>query len=643
MNKMRRTLSKRLSRTIMWLAIPIFVVALGIFYDHAHILIQEEAIERSSTILDNSVLRVESFIRTIETAAKSNLWMLETYFNPDSLQKTSRRIVQLNPDVLSCSVSTEPDVFPEYGRYFSVYTVNEGDTVITTIEPEFEYFDRIWYRTAIEKGKACWVEPFSDFNSGTINYHDAVASYCIPIRQGGGKIVGVVSADFSFKDLSEAVLETDHPYPNSYYMLIGADGRYLIHPETNLLFKKTIFSNNDAAVSPDIIALGHEMTEGKKGFMHVKLNDEVCHVCYAPVPGTNWSLALISPEDEIMADYRHLTRVMVVLVIIGLIAIRWLTAKVVRKNIQPVNQLLNATKEIANGNYEDVIPLAKGKDVISKLQNAFREMQLAIISHTKTIKKTTEEVDIEGSELDEILPKAQEAARRKQMFIKNISHQINSPLEVIKGLTSVLQTNLMHQKKDEGAHNTLQEEELHNITETMKLNAILLYRMMLMLSDSSDTTLADKERYHRNDVVSCNKVAQESIDYVMDAYTDTGIVLESELPDTFKIKTNHLYLVRTLRELLHNAAIHSDGKHVKMHISQTEHAVQFIVEDKGPGLPKDTQEHIYVPFMKGDDLTYGLGLGLPLCKGHATSLGGNLIYDESYHEGCRFILEMPKQ
>jgi signal transduction histidine kinase len=36
-----------------------------------------------------------------------------------------------------------------------------------------------------------------------------------------------------------------------------------------------------------------------------------------------------------------------------------------------------------------------------------------------------------------------------------------------------------------------------------------------------------------------------------------------------------------------------------------------------------------------------LGLGLPLAKRHACNLGGDLTLDADYHDGCRFILELP--
>ena len=638
MSKKRPSISKKLSRTIMWLAIPIFLVSQGIFYDHAHKMIQKEAVNRSSTILDNAVLRIESFISLIETAAKSNLWMLEENFTPDSLQAISRRIVSLNHDVLSCTVSTEPNTFPEIGRYFSVYTVDEGDTVITTVEPEFEYFDRVWYRQAIHMGKPCWVEPFSDFSAGTINYHDAIASYCIPIRPKGGQVTGVVSVDFSFRQLAKEVTDTDHPYPSSYYVLIGEDGRFLIHPNTNLLFKKTIFMNTDVSETPDIIALGHEMTGGKTGTTHIHLNDKLWHVCYAPIPRTKWSLALISPEDEVLEEYHHFSIVMFIIVIIGLVLIRWLTGKVVRKNIQPINQLLDATKKIANGDYSEIIPSTTRKDIVSMLQNAFREMQLAIISHTKAIKETTCEIEQENAKLEEILPLAKEAAKRRQAFIHTVSTKISKPLNVINGLANVLQDNLQKSK----TARKQQEEEINDITNTIRHNTTLLYGKMLMLSDSSETALSNASRYDKNDWVLCNEMTKNCIRAAEQRYPGREMSFVTEVPDTLKIKTNKLYLKRTLCELIYNAAKFSDGQHISLQVKQTDTHVLFIIEDKGPGLPKDTYDMLFVPFTKVDESSDGLGLGLPLCKGHTVNLGGQLIYDESYHDGCRFILEMPK-
>lgn len=50
----------------------------------------------------------------------------------------------------------------------------------------------------------------------------------------------------------------------------------------------------------------------------------------------------------------------------------------------------------------------------------------------------------------------------------------------------------------------------------------------------------------------------------------------------------------------------------------------------------------YNPFAEIDNLQIGTGIGLPLARRHAASLGGSLIIDTSYHEGCRIVIEMPK-
>lgn len=638
MSKQKSTLGKKLSRTIMLLTTVLFVVVLGIFYQHAKSLLHKEAIERSSTILDTTVQLVVNHLTAIETAARSNAWMIEEHFDPDSLQKISRRIVSLNKSVISCSISTKPDIFPQWGKYFSAYSVNDGDTIITVLEPEFEYFEKNWYKEPVETGRPCWINPFSDFQQGDINHHAAVGSFCIPIRINGGHIVGVISADFSFQRLRETVFATRHPYPNSYYMLIGPAGGYLIHPESNLLFKKSILQT-DSIEHPDILELGRKMTSGQHGTIHVKFNDQKCHVCYAPVPGTGWSMALVCSEDEVMADYYHLTTIMVVIVLIGLLLIWWFTSKLVEQNITPLNDLLDATKKISEGEYDIEIPLSKRKDSFSKLQNAFREMQQAILKEMEGIKRTTDELNQETKKLEEAMPRAKEAARRRQTFIQNVIYQISSPISIIEGLMKVLLDNLGRLK---GKKRELQKDEITNITKTLDHNARHLQRITMMLYDSSDTRAADASMYERKDIVSCNKAGEEYVNITKELYHIDNIQFTTELSDDVTIQTNRLYLKLTIQELLHNAVKYSDGEHISLHVTQTDTMVQFIIVDEGPGLPEFEKDLLYIPFMKNDNLSEGLGLGLPLCHRHVISLGGNLIYDEEYTKGCRFILEMPK-
>ena len=147
MNKPRKRLPRKLSITLILLAVPVFVVSLGTFFNHVQDLLHDEAMKRSTSILNTTMQRVVNYMNTIQTAAKANAWLIEANFNPDSLQSISNRIVRYNGSVQSCSISTEPDVFPQYGRYFSVYSFNDGDTIITTYDTDYDYFSKQWYQT----------------------------------------------------------------------------------------------------------------------------------------------------------------------------------------------------------------------------------------------------------------------------------------------------------------------------------------------------------------------------------------------------------------------------------------------------------------------------------------------------------------
>ena len=293
MSKISRSLSRKLSINIILLAVPIFVLSLGIFYLQSRYLIRQEAIERSNSFLRTVIQRVSNYMGSIEAPTNANAWLLEQHFTPDSLESISRRIVMMNPRILSCTVSIVPDMFPQYGRQFSVYTVNDDGKISTVRETDFNYFDKPWYKVPVNMGKAGWVEPFEGHTEGTIDHNEAVATYCQPLRSETGQIIGVIATDFSFRHLAKTINDAERPYPHAYFVLTGENGRFFIHPDTTQLFRKTIFTDADPQLNADRIALGHEMVEGKQGTMHIDINDTRCHVCYQPVPGTKWSLAFV--------------------------------------------------------------------------------------------------------------------------------------------------------------------------------------------------------------------------------------------------------------------------------------------------------------------------------------------------------------
>ena len=109
----------------------------------------------------------------------------------------------------------------------------------------------------------------------------------------------------SLQELSKALFPLK-PYPNSYFMILDKDGRYLMHRDSAKIGVKTIFAPTNGRYYPDKITLGHEMTAGHSGRMHAKVANVLCLICYEPIEGTGLSAALVSPERDVLHRYWHL-------------------------------------------------------------------------------------------------------------------------------------------------------------------------------------------------------------------------------------------------------------------------------------------------------------------------------------------------
>ena len=626
-------LSTRLAIVILVLAAPLFITTIGALFLEARQVIRHKAVGRAKSALNASMQRLDRNLLAVQTATEAYSWVLEEQLHPDSFLTLSHKVVALNPHIDGCSVSAEPYLFPEKGRHYSVYTVREPDSVRTVVEEEYEYFQKTWYKLPYDLNEPCWEIYFDEADSLELTIDGMLASYGKPLHNAKNEIVGVISTDLSLLKLTKIINE-ERPYPNSYFVMLDSDGRYVVHPDTTRLFKKTIFDDADPRTQQDLIALGHQMTAGKEGGMPVYVDGKGYLVCYKPVPGTDWSLAIVCPDNDILKNYYMLSNIVIPLLIIGLLIIVLLCYRAVSQAFSSIRQLLLKTRMIAEGNMEVFIGHSNRIDDVGRLQNSFAAMLQALQFHIGIVRYITEKLQQRNKELEEATKRAQEANQQKTTFIQNVSHQIRTPLNIVMGFSQVLHDAIKQRE-------ALPDEEMKSVTSTMDHQAKLLYRLVTMLFDSSDTGFSEELKTHQFDIVKCNDVAREAIEYLKEHYPEAETEFVSEVADDFSLQTSQLYLLRCLRELLYNSAKYSDGKHILLQITTTGHTIRYVVEDKGKGIPEADRDLMFKFFTKVDDLSEGLGLGLPLAKRHALNLGGNLWLDDTYHEGCRFILEIP--
>lgn len=625
------SLPTKISLNMFGIVLLVFILANGVSILLSQRHFHPVAMNNASEALNTAVARAERYLRSVETATNATAWFAENSFRPDSLLVLSRRIVEQNGFISGCSISAQPDMFPQYGRYFSAYTVRNGEEIITVQEDEYEYFDYEWYSKAATLGHAVWIDPFVDDNDGSLSADHMIASYSRPLFDKENRLIGVISTDLSVPELSRD-MSSEKPYPQSYIMLLGHDGRYFVHPDTTRVLAKTIFDPTSGHYYSDKLTLGREMTSGNRGSMHADVAGVHSLICYEPVPGTDWSAALVVPEKNVMRGYMRLDMIILVIVFVVLLFVLVICGREVARAFAPMKLLEEQARLITEGDYSAVIPPGSANSVIGNLQNSFAHMQEELRSHILDVNRKTEDLAKRNNEVERANAALKEALDRQSVFISNMTHQIRTPLNLVMGFSQLLR---------DSSVDAMPQEELNKILRVIHYNAMILNRMSLMLYDSSDRGYQDEMAGFQFEHVSPNEIVRECIDYTNRYFPEVNVKLETSLEDSFAIVSDHLYLMRSIREILYNSAKYSDGKSISIRLSANKTKVRIVIEDTGEGIPPDSQGSIFTPFCKWNTLSEGLGIGLSLTKRHVTLLGGSLDLDRDYKDGCRFIMEMP--
>lgn len=593
-----KSVSVRLSVSILTFVVVIFAVTMTILIHRSKASVRQAAIEESGQMLTNTAQRLTGIMDEVEVATLNTDWQVLRNLQPDSLLALSARILTINPMLNGCSIAMVPDFFPSEGRYFSAYSFNNEGHIETENEgsDDYRYFNMDWYQEPMKQGKACWVDPFQDYNPSGIYSRDVIASFCKPLVTNNGRTIGVISVDLSQRMLSQILMQ-EWRYPDSYFILVGA--------------KNTIIASSKA---------------------DAKMNDlkrRDCLVLQQPLSDSGWRLVLVCPEEDIFRDYNNMIMVIVSIIVFGLLFMFAICYYIIRRTVRPVTTLTRQTTAIAAGHFDRQIPPSTRIDEVGKLQNSFHTMQQSIASHVAELETARSETERKNKELTVAKTLAEESDQKKTAFIQDMFHQIRTPLNIISGFAQVLRD----------GHSLMGEKDLDDVTHEIKLNGQTItsiidnWKKVLELEQTGETPLTD--------LVDCSALCQEVVRDIVMRNPDT-VELKVQIPaDNLTVTTNKAYLTKILSELLHNANKYTLQGQITIGCEQKAGHICFYVADNGPGIPKEDQERAFTQFTKLNNFNEGLGMGLFLCRQLAQRLGATLDIDSLYVGGTRMVLTLP--
>lgn len=212
-----------------------------------------------------------------------------------------------------------------------------------------------------------------------------------------------------------------------------------------------------------------------------------------------------------------------------------------------------------------------------------------------------------------------------------IAHEINNPLTVIEGNTSILKMKL----RALGHSDADIMNRLERISSTVaRISSIIAG--MRNFSRKSKNTVEDAQ---------LKVIISETLNLCREKMVNSAVDLNVKVDPKFEVRCNHLELSQVILNLVnnaHHAVVNADTKRkISIQAKENTKNIEIHIADSGPGIPLENRAKIMKPFFTTKPLGAGTGLGLSLSKEMMERMGGSLTLDETKQE-TTFVLKVPK-
>lgn len=205
--------------------------------------------------------------------------------------------------------------------------------------------------------------------------------------------------------------------------------------------------------------------------------------------------------------------------------------------------------------------------------------------------------------LKKSLQMSEENSRQKSLFMRNISNQI------VPSLNEIGKGNMLHVKALEGM---MQDVETFVQLDDTK-------------SESYQTEQTDVKKLCEEVVAECSMV---KVPVVSDA---TSLF--------FPVATDEIKLL--LKKIVVEVASDKQTERVTIGFKKRNpHTGQFTVTAIGLKLDEELKSQLFTAFARVCDLTETTGLVLPICSLMAHKMGGEMMLDNQFAKGTRFVVEL---
>lgn len=196
------------------------------------------------------------------------------------------------------------------------------------------------------------------------------------------------------------------------------------------------------------------------------------------------------------------------------------------------------------------------------------------------------------------------AAKSRQDFTANVSHELKTPLAAISGYAELIENQMVDESKQVKFAGDIKKNADRLVT---LINDII--RLSELDHSDSKTSYTELDLY---------EIAKERVDLLQNMAGKKNVSLILSGNETF-VLSNRGMIIELLDNLIQNAIRYNvPGGKVEVQIGKEENAAHLIVKDTGIGIPESDRERVFERFYRVDKSrsreTGGTGLGLAIVK-----------------------------
>jgi two-component system NtrC family sensor kinase len=345
----------------------------------------------------------------------------------------------------------------------------------------------------------------------------------------------------------------------------------------------------------------------------------------------NWYLSAYSPihdinnrvvgilyvgilEEKYDIIKRNATIFALLVTLITALAAIILSAYLVKSIITPINSLVAASKEIAQGNYcREIFP--NSHDELGYLCVTFNRMIDAISERDQKLKEQTEMQIVQSEKLASL-----------GRLASGIAHEINNPLTGVLSYSTALYDEI----EDEGCRSDLKVI----IDETLRCREIVKGILDFARETKTERLPGD-----------INKIITDLLSILEKHVNFQNIRVKKQLSENLpEIYIDSNQIKSVINNLTVNAvdAMHDGGElTISTEYDEDDNEVVVQVSDTGVGIKEENLTKIFDPFFTTKETGKGTGLGLAVTYGIVKRHNGTIRVDSSVGKGTTFTITFP--